>query len=177
MRILITNDDGINSPLLKILANALKNYADEILVVAPTVEMSATSHKLTLREGMEVLKYADIVEGIPSYSVNGTPADCVKIGLNLLEFKPDYIFSGINNGYNVESMYIDIADGVLDGNNTLYIAFYGAQGQLTDLKSVTELPSDKTVPLNFFLEEDGHIKVMCFQPQLQPMFNVVQFFE
>lgn len=101
MRILITNDDGINSKLLKILANALKNYADEILVVAPFVEMSATSHKLTLREGMEVLKYPDIIEGIPSYSVNGTPADCVKIGLNLLEFKPDYIFSGINNGYNV----------------------------------------------------------------------------
>ena len=101
MRILITNDDGINSKLLKILANALKNYADEILVVAPTVEMSATSHKLTLREGMEVLKYADVIEGIPSYSVNGTPADCVKIGLNLLDFKPDYIFSGINNGYNV----------------------------------------------------------------------------
>ena len=83
MRILITNNDGINSKLLKILANALKNYADEILVVAPFVEMSATSHKLTLREGMEVLKYPDIIEGIPSYSVNGTPADCVKIGLNL----------------------------------------------------------------------------------------------
>ena len=101
MKILITNDDGINSQLLKVLANALKNYASEILVVAPKFEMSATSHKLTLREGLEVLKYPDIIEGVSSYSVNGTPADCVKIGLNLLEFKPDIIFSGINNGYNV----------------------------------------------------------------------------
>lgn len=83
----------------------------------------------------------------------------------------------LSNGYNVESIYVDIADGVLDGSNTLYIAFYGAQGQLTDLVSVTELPADKTIPLNFFLEKDGHIKIMCFQPQLQPMFDVVQFFE
>ena len=83
----------------------------------------------------------------------------------------------LSNGYNVESIYVDIADGVLDGSNTLYIAFYGAQGQLTDLESVTELPADKTIPLNFFLEKDGHIKIMCFQPQLQPMFDVVQFFE
>ena len=77
----------------------------------------------------------------------------------------------------VDSLYIDLADGVLDGSNTLYIAFYGEHGQLTDLKSITELPIDKTVPLGFTLDADGYIKVMCFQPQLQPMFDVVQFFE
>ena len=101
MRILITNDDGINSSLLKILVNSLKKYASEILVVAPLVEMSATSHKLTLREGLDVVKCPDIIENVPSYSVKGTPADCVKIGLFLLDFKPDVVISGINNGYNV----------------------------------------------------------------------------
>ena len=101
MRILVTNDDGINSSLLKILVNSLKKYASEILVVAPLVEMSATSHKLTLREGLDVVKCPDIIENVPSYSVKGTPADCVKIGLFLLDFKPDVVISGINNGYNV----------------------------------------------------------------------------
>ena len=101
MIILVTNDDGINSSLLKILVNSLKKYASEILVVAPLVEMSATSHKLTLREGLDVVKCPDIIENVPSYSVKGTPADCVKIGLFLLDFKPDVVISGINNGYNV----------------------------------------------------------------------------
>ena len=101
MRILITNDDGINSITLKILATHLKKYATEILVVAPSIEMSATSHKLTLREGLFVNKCCDIVENVQSYSVSGTPADCVKIGLFHLNFKPDVIFSGINTGFNV----------------------------------------------------------------------------
>ncbi len=101
MKILVTNDDGINSLNLKILVNSLKKYASEILVVAPKIEMSATSHKLTLREGLEVVKCVDIVEGVTSYYVDGTPADCVKIGLCLLNFKPDVVFSGINDGYNV----------------------------------------------------------------------------
>lgn len=101
MKILITNDDGINSSTLKMLASHLQSYASELLVVAPSVEMSATSHKLTLREGMNVTRCNDIIEGVKSYSVSGTPADCVKVGLFLLDFKPDVIFSGINTGFNV----------------------------------------------------------------------------
>lgn len=101
MKILITNDDGINSSTLKMLARHLQSYASELLVVAPSVEMSATSHKLTLREGMNVTRCNDIIEGVKSYSVSGTPADCVKVGLFLLDFKPDVIFSGINTGFNV----------------------------------------------------------------------------
>ena len=140
MRILITNDDGINSKLLRILVNALKNYTDEIMVVAPNVEMSATSHKLTLREGMEVLKYPDIIEGISSYSVNGTPADCVKIGLNLLKFKPDFIFSGINNGYNVgnDILYSGTASAAMEaalcGYKGIAISF-----QKDDIKATIHL--------------------------------------
>lgn len=92
--------------------------------------------------------------------------------------KESYLnYEELSDGLGVESIYIDIADGVLNGSNTLYIAFYGEHGQLTDLKSVAELPTDKTVPLGFTLDNGGYIKVMCFQPQLQPMFDVVQFFE
>lgn len=95
-----------------------------------------------------------------------------------IAIKESYLnYENLSDCIKVESVYIDIVDGILDGNNTLYIAFYGDSGQLTDLKSVTELTDDKTVPLGFTLESGGCIKVMCFQPQLQPMFNVVQFFE
>lgn len=118
MKILVTNDDGINAIGLKILVNALKKYASEILVVAPIVEMSATSHKLTLREGLDVIKQKDIIDGIKSYSVSGTPADCVKIGLNLLKFEPDVIFSGINNGYNIgnDIVYSGTASAAIEAN-------------------------------------------------------------
>lgn len=100
MKILVTNDDGINAIGIKVLVEKLKKYASEILVVAPSVEMSATSHKLTLRDGIKLEKVIDIVEGVPSYKANATPADCVKIGINYLKFEPDIVFSGINNGYN-----------------------------------------------------------------------------
>ena len=100
MKILVTNDDGINAVGIKTLVEKLKKYSNEIIVVAPSVEMSATSHKLTLREGIEFEKVNDIIEGVKSYKATATPADCVKLGIIYLGFKPDIVFSGINNGYN-----------------------------------------------------------------------------
>lgn len=100
MKILVTNDDGINAIGIKTLVEKLKKYASEIVVVAPSVEMSATSHKLTLKNGIRFDKVLDIQPGIPSYKADATPADCVKIAINYLNFKPDIVFSGINNGYN-----------------------------------------------------------------------------
>lgn len=101
MKILVTNDDGIRAQGIGILVDFLKKRFpnDEILVVAPSSEMSAVSQKLTLRKGLEVKK-ENIFEGINAYSVSGTPTDCVKIALVLLKYKPDIVFSGINKGYN-----------------------------------------------------------------------------
>ena len=94
--ILVTNDDGIGSHGLRALASALKSIGD-VYIVAPQTEQSAVSHALTMHRP---LRYTSIDER--TYSVNGTPTDCVIIGVNkLLPVKPDVIVSGINHGGNL----------------------------------------------------------------------------
>lgn len=96
MKILITNDDGINAKGINILSNCIKEYFKQndvtIKVVAPSTEMSAVSQKLSLREGLTIEKRQDIVDGIESYAVEGTPCDCVKVAYNHLNYIPDIVF-------------------------------------------------------------------------------------
>ncbi len=99
LNILISNDDGIDSPGIYALASSLKEIAN-ITVVAPDRQQSAVGHALTLSSPLRVLPYERNGE-IFGYSVNGTPADCVKIALSgLLDKKPDLVISGINHGQN-----------------------------------------------------------------------------
>lgn len=99
MKILVTNDDGIFSEGLRLLALELEKY-HEVHVVAPDSERSATSHAITIRDHLEIKKVKLECLKNPSYSVSGTPADCVRVGLALLHKDVDLIFSGINKGYN-----------------------------------------------------------------------------
>lgn len=99
MKILITNDDGINAEGLKILVDKAKKYG-EVLVVAPSVEQSAKSHCIEIRRGINVSK-TNTFEGVESYSLDSTPADCVRFATYGLKYDYDILFSGINNGYNL----------------------------------------------------------------------------
>ena len=101
MRILIVNDDSITAPGIVKLARAA-SCLGETWVVAPEEQCSAMSQKLTLREQLTVRKVEDFpVDVAGAYAVGGTPVDCVKVALTyILKEKPDFIFSGINNGYN-----------------------------------------------------------------------------
>ena len=101
MRILIVNDDSITAPGIAKLAKAA-SCLGETWVVAPEEQCSALSQKLTLRETLTVRKVEDFpVKVAGAYAVGGTPVDCVKVALTyILKEKPDYVFSGINNGYN-----------------------------------------------------------------------------
>lgn len=102
MKILIVNDDSISAPGIALLAKTAAEFG-EVTVVAPAQQCSAMSQKLTLRESMVVEKAESFpvkVQG--AYQVDGTPVDCVKVALDyILQETPDYVFSGINNGYNV----------------------------------------------------------------------------
>ena len=102
MKILIVNDDSITAPGIAMLAEAACSFG-EVTVVAPARECSAMSQKLTLRETMRLEKAEDFpVDVRAAYRLDGTPVDCVKVALEyILEEKPDFVFSGINNGYNV----------------------------------------------------------------------------
>jgi 5'-nucleotidase len=94
--ILVTNDDGISSPGIKALAKTLKTIGD-VYMVAPETEQSAVAHALTLHRPLKFEKTAP-----RTYFINGTPTDCVIIGVNkILPHKPDIIVSGINNGGNL----------------------------------------------------------------------------
>ncbi len=99
MDILITNDDGIASRGIIKLAKLAKAFGN-VTVIAPKRQCSAMSQMITLRCDIKVEKEDFPVEGVKAYSITGTPADCIKVGIAYLKLKPDYVFSGINNGYN-----------------------------------------------------------------------------
>lgn len=100
-KILITNDDGIDSDGIIRLAQVAKEFG-EVYVVAPDGQRSAMSHSITLRHSIEAWEVEFLVEGVKAYACNGTPGDCVRIGvLNIVPGRPDNVFSGINYGYNV----------------------------------------------------------------------------
>ncbi len=99
MRILITNDDGINAPGLRLLTEwAIK--LGEVTVVAPKYEQSGMSHAIQFVEPMEI-KRVPYIDGVEAWSMDSTPADCVRFGVLGLERKYDLVLSGINKGVNV----------------------------------------------------------------------------
>ena len=102
-KILITNDDGIFADGIIRLAEAAKKFG-EVWVVAPESQRSAASHSITLRGSFDAWRVDFPVEGVHAFASDGTPADCVRIGvLNIVPGKPDHVFSGINHGYNLAS--------------------------------------------------------------------------
>lgn len=102
MKILISNDDSIHAPGIAMLAKAAMEFG-EVTVVAPAQQCSAMSQRLTVFNDLKLEKVEDFpVEVHAAYKVDGTPADCVKVALHyVMEEKPDVVFSGINDGYNV----------------------------------------------------------------------------
>ncbi len=96
MTILISNDDGIKSPGIALLAAAMRDIA-EVVVVAPHRERSTAGHSLTLHKP---LRLDEVDKGM--YQASGSPADCIYLGIRqVLGRNPDYILSGINAGANL----------------------------------------------------------------------------
>ena len=99
MRILVTNDDGIQSPGLHALVRALRGWG-EVWVIAPDREQSAVGHAITLSEPIRLFPWT--IEGANhTFAISGTPADCVKLALTeLMPARPDLVLSGVNRGEN-----------------------------------------------------------------------------
>lgn len=97
--ILVTNDDGIVSPGIKALVEAVQKFGD-VVVVAPDSPQSGMGHAITIHEPLRLQKVSQFGD-IPSYQCSGTPVDCVKIAIDkILHRKPDLCVSGINHGSN-----------------------------------------------------------------------------
>ncbi len=97
--ILITNDDGITSPGIHALVDAVKDLG-LVIVVAPDSPQSGMGHAITIGEPLRLDKVNEF-EGVESWQCSGTPADCVKLARDkILHAKPDLCLSGINHGAN-----------------------------------------------------------------------------
>lgn len=97
MRILLTNDDGINAPGLAVLESIARELSDDIWIVAPELEQSGKGRAISLTEFVRVREVEP-----RRFAVNGTPSDCVLLALDELMPKlPDLILSGVNAGQNI----------------------------------------------------------------------------
>ncbi|WP_127470733.1 5'/3'-nucleotidase SurE [Thiomicrorhabdus aquaedulcis] len=110
MKILLSNDDGYFAPGIQTLFTAIKDHAvfDRMVLIAPERNRSAASNSLTLTEPLRIQEHSLAYAHASSspicqvFSVNGTPTDCVHLGINgALEYEPDIVISGINAGANM----------------------------------------------------------------------------
>lgn len=97
MRILLSNDDGIHGPGLKVLESIARTLSDDVWIVAPETEQSGAGHSLTLRRPLRIRKISE-----KKFAVDGTPTDCVMIAVNEVmgKNKPTLMLSGVNQGAN-----------------------------------------------------------------------------
>lgn len=97
MKILLTNDDGVHAPGLKVLEAIAQQFSDDLWICAPDEEQSGMGHALTLTRPIRLRRH-----GERRFSVTGTPTDAVTMGLRkVLDGTPDLILSGVNRGANL----------------------------------------------------------------------------
>ncbi len=98
MRILLSNDDGINAAGLKALETIARQLTDDVWIVAPELDQSGSAHSLTLRDPLRAREISE-----KKYALSGTPTDCVFFAVNHLmkDKAPDLVLSGVNYGANL----------------------------------------------------------------------------
>lgn len=160
MKILITNDDGIDALGLRLLAEWAKKLG-EVTVVAPKTEQSAKSHAIELVRPIEI-KQVPYSDGITAYSVDSTPADCVRFGVIGLKQRYDLVLSGMNRGINVG------ADMVYSG--TLGATFEAAR---LGLKAIgfSAFPDGMEAAATYFDEVYAYLSKHALLDE-NPIFNV-----
>ena len=119
MRIVLTNDDGIDAPGLAAARRVLERSegVSEVMVVAPDRNRSGVGRSITFGERLR-LEERPMADGVPGYACSGTPVDCVRlVALGLMDFEPDLVFSGINHGENLgdDITYSGTVAGAFEG--------------------------------------------------------------
>src|SRR3712207_36741 len=101
MRIVLTNDDGIDAPGLLAVRRALERVGD-VMTVAPDTDRSGVGRSISFGRSLHV-EEVEMADGVIGYACTGTPVDCVRlVALGLMDFEPDVVVSGINHGENLE---------------------------------------------------------------------------
>src|ERR1043166_1019118 len=138
MKLLITNDDGIEAAGLEALVNAARTLGESV-VVAPADPQSGVSHRVTWHDGVRIEPRGD-----RSFAIHGTPADCVRLGL--LKVLPDanWILSGINHGANLgadvhySGTEAAVREAVLHGWPGIAVSHYRRSSVAFDWESATK---------------------------------------
>ena len=119
MELLVSNDDGIFAPGIQSLANGLAKVGHNVTVVCPDRERSATGHGLTLHKPIRADEISSVFhQSVKAWACSGTPSDCVKLALGaLLDRKPDFVLSGINQGPNLgtDILYSGTVSAAMEG--------------------------------------------------------------
>jgi len=113
MRILLTNDDGINAEGIACLERIARQFTDDVWVVAPEFDQSGFAHSLSLSDPLRLRRIAE-----KHYALRGTPTDCVIMGVRkLMPEPPDLILSGVNSGSNIadDVTYSGTVAGAIEG--------------------------------------------------------------
>lgn len=174
MNILISNDDGIDAIGIKKLVEAMGTCAD-IYVVAPDTQRSASSHALSLRKEITV-KEVEFPGAKYALECSGTPADCVKLGIDLLKRKGihmDAVYAGINLGANLgtDNMYSGTvsaaAEGMLEGIPAVAVSV--CSHDATYFEGACKLAIDV---LPIALEAKGKMGVISINTPDIPMENI-----
>ncbi len=158
-RILITNDDGIRADGIRKLAEIARRFG-EVTVVAPDTQRSAASHHCIFSRPLILKEFDFGLEGVTAYTLDGTPADCVRVGIfAAADSKPDIVLSGINHGYNISSdiQYSGTVGAALEaaflGVPSIAVSYGNYQFNATDivdryLPELLEEYMDKSLPSN-----------------------------
>ena len=138
-QILITNDDGIGADGIRHLAETACRFGD-VTVVAPDAQRSAASHHCIFSRPLILREYDFGLSGVKAYTLDGTPADCVRVGIfAAADTRPDVVLSGINHGYNISSdiQYSGTVGAALEaaflGVHAIAVSYGNPQYRATDI--------------------------------------------
>ena len=158
-QILITNDDGIGADGIRKLAETARRFGN-VTVIAPDEQRSAASHHCIFSRPLILKEYDFGMNGVNAYTLDGTPADCVRIGVQApMDVKPDVVLSGINHGYNISSdiQYSGTVGAALEaaflGVRAIAVSYGNYQFEATDivdryLPELLEEYMEKPLPAN-----------------------------
>ena len=170
MKILITNDDGIMSPVLPLLAKWAQKLG-EVTVAAPKVEQSGKSQAINFIREIEITK-VEIAPDLIGYAVDSTPADCVRFGVHGLKQKYDLILSGINRGYNLgdDIVYSGTCGAIFEGSrmgiNGLAIS--------ADIDKLMEAPNSLDVIWDYIQKNSLYEYNMLYNVNIPPCPNEIR---
>ena len=165
MKILITNDDSINSPVLPLLAKWAQKLG-EVTIAAPKVEQSGKSQAINFMREIEITE-VEIAPGLLGYAVDSTPADCVRFGLHFLKKDYDLIISGINRGYNLgdDIVYSGTCGAIFEGSR------FGVRGLAisTSPENLMEAPAALDAVWEYIQKNDLYASNLLYNVNIPPM--------